>query len=305
MRFGGHETFPIRDGWLYKGLRLAIENPEAYERGRTQDYLGVGKNMARAVKHWLVATGLAEHADEKVTRWTPPRVTALGELIYERDRHFESKGTWWALHVNMVNNEAHAASWHWFFNYFNVQRFEKPVCVEGITRHLQNTQSRMPSARTLDRDISCLLATYAMVIPRPVRDPEDLRDCPFIDLGLITHFRESGYYHVNHSRKDIAPQLVGYAIAASEDLSKRVSGARGDIRILDAVQALGGPGRCFLLGGEELLALVQENESAPGELTVETSGLAGERTIRVSRATTLEWLTDFYNVQAQETAHVG
>ncbi|MBK6900774.1 MAG: DUF4007 family protein [bacterium] len=305
MRFGGHETFPIRDGWLYKGLRLAIENPGAYERGRTQDYLGVGKNMARAIKHWLVATGLAEHAEEKVTRWTPPRVTPLGHLIFARDPHFEFRGTWWALHVNMVNNEAHAASWHWFFNYFNVQRFEKPVCVEGITRHLQHAQTRMPSARTLDRDISCLLATYATVIPRPMRDPEDLRDCPFIDLGLLTHFRESGYYHVNHARKDIAPQLLGYAIATSEDLNRRIHGAHGNVRVLDTVQAIGGPGRCFLLGGEELLSLVQEQEHAPGSLGIGVAGLAGERALSVPRATSLEWLSDYYDTQMQETRNVG
>ena len=28
MRFGGHETFFVREGWLSKGLSLVINNPE-------------------------------------------------------------------------------------------------------------------------------------------------------------------------------------------------------------------------------------------------------------------------------------
>jgi hypothetical protein len=305
MRFGGHETFPMRDGWLHKGLRLVIEDPEAFGKSRPQDYLGVGKNMARAIKHWLVATELAEHAEGKVTRWTPLQVTPLGRMIYARDSHFEDRATWWALHVNLVNNEAHAASWHWFFNYFNVQRFEKPVCVEGISRHLQMNHSRMPSGRTLDRDVSCLLATYALVIPRPNRDPEDLRECPFVDLGLMTHFRESGYYHINHARKEIPAHLLGYALAKSLRFDRDPTSEKSDIRIIDAVQGIGGPGRSFLLGGEELLTLLQDGDAAQGELKLEIAGLAGERAVRMPKVAPLDWLDDYYEVQTRENIHVG
>ena len=69
MRFGGHQTFFIREGWLHKGLKLLKEDEDRDEKLLTHelsaDYLGVGKNMAMAIRHWLVATGLAEHDENE------------------------------------------------------------------------------------------------------------------------------------------------------------------------------------------------------------------------------------------------
>ena len=57
MRFGGHETFTIREGWLHKGVKLLMENPEQLIDENACDFLGVGRNMAKSIRHWLVATG--------------------------------------------------------------------------------------------------------------------------------------------------------------------------------------------------------------------------------------------------------
>ena len=51
MRFGGHQTFAIREGWLYKGLRLAIEDPDRLGEPDLADWMGVGKNMAKSIHH--------------------------------------------------------------------------------------------------------------------------------------------------------------------------------------------------------------------------------------------------------------
>jgi hypothetical protein len=50
MRFGGHQTFSIREGWLFKGMRLLEGEPELFGSEYLQDYLGVGKNMAKAIR---------------------------------------------------------------------------------------------------------------------------------------------------------------------------------------------------------------------------------------------------------------
>ena len=56
MKFSGHETFAIREGWLHKGLKLLIEEPELLYDEYVADWLGVGKNMSRSIRHWLVVT---------------------------------------------------------------------------------------------------------------------------------------------------------------------------------------------------------------------------------------------------------
>lgn len=60
MRFGGHQTFAIRGGWLYKGLRMVMEDPKRMDDPDVADWLGVGRNMVKSIYHWLQATGLAE-----------------------------------------------------------------------------------------------------------------------------------------------------------------------------------------------------------------------------------------------------
>ena len=60
MKFSGHETFAIREGWLHKGLKLLIEDPELLYDEYVADFLGVGKNMSRSIRHWLDVTGLAQ-----------------------------------------------------------------------------------------------------------------------------------------------------------------------------------------------------------------------------------------------------
>ena len=59
MRFGGHESFAVREGWLSRGLELLANQPELLVDQHAEDHLGVGRNMAKAIRHWLVAAGLA------------------------------------------------------------------------------------------------------------------------------------------------------------------------------------------------------------------------------------------------------
>ena len=171
MRFGGHETFPIREGWLHKGLRLLIEEPEKLASEEAADRLGVGRNMAKSIRYWLVATGLAKVAAQNRDRGTPYEPTQLGLLIWEGDRYFLDLGTWWCLHINLVNSKNHAWIWGWFFRQYGATRFERAVCIEAASRYLSHNETRPPNLRTLQRDVACLLQSYARCIPDEVSDP--------------------------------------------------------------------------------------------------------------------------------------
>lgn len=49
----GHETFALRDGWLNKGLAKVDANPKVFSENHGADALGVGSNMAKAIRYWL------------------------------------------------------------------------------------------------------------------------------------------------------------------------------------------------------------------------------------------------------------
>ena len=158
MRFSGHETFPVREGWLHKGLKLLSDNPHLFLDPEVSDYLGVGRNMAKSVKHWLQVTGLAQPVGSNPdSNRTLLYMTKLGELIWQRDPFFLEAGTWWILHINLVNNREGASSWYWFFNKFSHDRFDRAVCLESLHRFIGAEQSRVPSGATIQRDLGCML----------------------------------------------------------------------------------------------------------------------------------------------------
>ncbi|MCH8135315.1 MAG: DUF4007 family protein [Proteobacteria bacterium] len=295
MRFAGHETFAIREGWLHKGITLLDQEPTKFEDDYVADWLGVGRNMAKSIKHWLVATQLADRIVDPISRKKGPlEITRLGRTIIERDPYFLERGTWWALHANLANNKDHAATWHWFFNYFLNVRFERATCIESLRRYLAANQARVPSLKTLQRDIACLLTTYSKNVPPVLADPEDATDSPFRELGLLVHFRDSGSYgREPMTAADIPAELVPYALlTANHEFGQEQDFTEVDIR--EACLMPGGPGRCFNMELEAFYELCVDAESKLGRDCFAVVSLAGERIIRFKAMSREGWLESYY-----------
>ena len=63
MKFRAHETFFIRKGWLSKGMKYVRQtNGEVFidKKNNPMDVLGIGSNMVKSLRYWLLATGLTE-----------------------------------------------------------------------------------------------------------------------------------------------------------------------------------------------------------------------------------------------------
>ena len=291
MRFGGHQTFPIREGWLYKGLRMAIKEPDRLAANDLADWLGVGRNMAKAIHHWLLATGLAEKDPEHGANSKILRPTQLGRDIWEQDKYFLLPGTWWAVHIQLIHRQEDAFSWSWFFNHFAAARFERPVCVESLRRYLAARGNRMPASRTLDRDVSCLLKSYSLNVPRQQADPEDATECPLSELGLLVHSRQTGFHHLNLDLKSIPFSLFGYAVALTEAFAWKEGRAGIDLSLTELTYRPNAPGRTFVLTAEATYELVASYEA---ERLLRLDGQAGERIVRLESLPPREWLIRYY-----------
>ena len=293
MRFGGHETFAIREGWLHKGLKLLVDEPARYLDPNVADWLGVGRNMGKSIMHWLVATGLASD-DVGSNPNLKLRHTELGRLVYERDPYFLQSGTWWALHTELVNCENDALTWWWFFNRFSLTRFDRGICLASLRAYLEHSAQRIPAQKTLQRDIGCLIASYATVLPAEATDPEEADECPFRELDLMTYSRSTGSCSLSTTAKNVPPELLGYAIAKS--LFMGATDQRNcEVTLREAVSKDGGPGKAFVMGSDALFEMALKAEQALGRGELELSGLAAERTIRVVQRRPREWLAAYYD----------
>lgn len=201
--YGRHETFPVRFGWLGKGLSCLQTEGYFLADSDVADRLGLGSKMVKSLQFWLEATGIAEavpsstvnnlRGSRKRKAW---RITELGADLAELDPHFEYPATWWLLHMALARRTR--TVWGWFFSDFHERRFNRPSCVKAFRDHALESASNPPSVKMAQRDVACLLHAYGST-RGSVSDPEDVTACPLRDLGLVTVHRESEQFEKSRS----------------------------------------------------------------------------------------------------------
>lgn len=204
MKFKGHESFAIRRGWLYKGLKNVRERADIFLAKDAMETLGLGSNMVKSLRYWMQATGLAAETNAGSHRLQ--HLTPLGELIWREDPYIEEAGTLWLIHAMLVRNEELATSWHFFFQTFPMQEFSKDDFVRALSGITDAAESSLAS------DFDCIVATY---LPRRLLhgkvDPESNIDCPLGALGLLgtaaVSKREKLYEKVRQVPSCISPEI--------------------------------------------------------------------------------------------------
>lgn len=93
MKFRAHDTFFIRKGWLSKGMKAVHSKPDVFvaKDENPMDVLGIGSNMVKSLRYWLVATNLTEEALQNKHR--VQKFTGFGDQVFENDRFMEEYGT--------------------------------------------------------------------------------------------------------------------------------------------------------------------------------------------------------------------
>ena len=93
MKFRAHDTFFIRKGWLSKGMKAVHSKPDVFvaKDENPMDVLGIGSNMVKSLRYWLVATNLTEEA--LLNKRRVQKFTGFGNQIFKNDRYMEEYGT--------------------------------------------------------------------------------------------------------------------------------------------------------------------------------------------------------------------
>lgn len=180
IKLKGHETFVIREGWLSKGMKAVAENPKVFSEMYGADALGVGTNMAKAIRYWLKAAGLTIEKNGKGVF-----LSEFGEMVYHYDPYIEEDFTLWCIHINLAENEELATSWYLFFRYCEAEEFTREeleeLMAEEVCRYKGDADF---SRRSLSDDCHVLLQMYGREKLEEV-DPEDKKICPLVRLGLL------------------------------------------------------------------------------------------------------------------------
>jgi len=278
MKFRAHDTFFIRKGWLSKGMRNVLANPDVFvsRENNPMDVLGIGANMVKAMRYWMVAVGLTTEPNSGQRIQTPTR---LGNLINENDRYFEEMGTLWLLHYQLVKanegKDTEATSWWYFYNEFKAGEFTRDDFLVQLNKYLRNSDEGEKPVRTIEDDFNCIINTY---VPRMKSNPEKVRpesniDCPLGELGLIdiVGTEKNGsrlkIYRKSAPKKDALHPLILLAVVLD-----KANGA-GQIRISAIQNDNGNAGKVFNLDIISLTALLYKIELLGHIKVVRTAGL--------------------------------
>jgi len=279
-QFSGHETFPLRYGWLKKAYdavylsEKAKDNKSVFSGDEAIADFGVGRNMALSMRHWATAAGIIEDKPNSSTL----RVTDLGRKIFGprgRDPYIEHPATLWLIHWNL-SGRPDRTTWYWAFNHYPALTFERDHISKGLEKLAAAQNWSRVASSTIKRDVECFVRTYAAYPTEQGASREDDLESPLTELGLIKAVGKHNFRFVRGAKSNLPDGVFVYALF---DFWARYSAAHSTTARTLPFEKLayepGSPGRVFLLDENDLAdRLMRIDEVTEGALRwSETSGM--------------------------------
>ena len=255
FRFSGHETFPCRYAWLPKAYREISCNRLAFaDDENAMIRLGVGKNMVRAIRFWMVEMSVAsKHAEGGY------QPSEFANAVFNRkkgkDPFLQDIRTLWLLHWKLSTHsvEEPLFAWDFLINQWQSQEISRS-CVLQAFRRAADKEARPPSDVTLGQHYDTFLHTYVPTRSRKGEIQEDNLDCPLVELEFInlvgerridgTGKREPIYAFRIEDKPDITPEIFAYAL---DDYWRKRRSTEGTLTFKDVTFGHGSPGQVFKL----------------------------------------------------------
>jgi len=297
MAFAKHETFYIREGWLFKGM-AAIKKAEEVGRLPTiflddnaPEVLGIGHNMVRALRFWMQATGLAEEKLED--RQRVQRLTPFGEQVWNYDRYLEDNATLWLLHYHLASSEVHTTTWYWFFNHFAPSTFDEHGCLEALRNWvISRYHDQEIALGSLKRDVDCLLQTY--LSSKTSHSPEELTESPFSRLHILSRLGGDHQRRYRLERLDssaLHPLVLLYVLL---DRQTHMRNGVPQVGLSDVLREPMNVGRIFSLTTTALSDLLAELNKDFPDLRIHFVRTAGLDQLTLPMCKSIDILTRYY-----------
>ena len=278
LQFSGHETFPLRYGWLkkvYDAVRICEQAGDAtkvvFSAEDAIARFGVGKNMVVSMRYWAIATGVLK---EVRTHLGPYETTPVGRALLNDngwDPWLEDPNSLWLLHWHLASTPDRTSTWHWVFNHCPHARFDRELIVDHLMRLCAGREMKKVALATLKRDVECFVRTY--VKKTGAGPKEDTLECPLTELSLLRAIGRKEGYQLARGPKSTLSAAV-FAFATTLYWQRTYPNVR--TLSLDALfHEPGSPGRVFLLDEESVVDLAIELETTTGGAIAwsETTGL--------------------------------
>lgn len=259
--FARHETFHLREGWLFKALDALSTDESALHAQDAHHRLGLGVNMLKSLIYWVQATNLAQLRKKEGPSRAALLLTPLGQLVCEEDPYFEDPRTLWLLHIELCSNRAMATMWYWVFNELARHEFTEERLMLDARHFLEENQAKGVAESSIAKDIRCFLRTYLISLDGADRktSPYDAIRCPLASLGVLRRSAITGHYKLQiGDHKSLPPSVFLYALYKFRDMSRS---GQLTLSIEDVRRAPLSPGRLLCLDGSAIASHLERIEA--------------------------------------------
>lgn len=275
-QLSGHETFPLRYGWLKKSFDAIATFGASGDTRPTflgEDAIarfGVGKNMVASMRHWAVAADIIDES-EGVSQIRP---TPLGQRLFGAeglDPYMEHPSTLWLVHWKLAARPT-KTTWFWAYNHYASVTFERDQFVKGLTRLAKERAWSRVATTTVRNDVACFVRTYVAQPPSGHAGNDDALESPLTELGLIKAIgKRDGFRFVRGPKATLGDGVFTYTLI---DFWSRYSSA-ATLSFEAIAHEPGSPGRVLLLDENDIAErLAGLDEVTDGALRwSETAGL--------------------------------
>jgi len=203
LKFKRNESFYIRDGWFQKAIHsIHDSNDNIFSGVKGVDALGIGSNMAKSLKYWLITSDVLKPSS------TSSELTDFGELLLEYDPYLESSFSWFLIHYNIVRKYEDAPIFNMVFN-SRFYKFEKVEMGNILVNELKSQEPSIKVSYILD-DLNVFLKTYT--VEDKDGDPEDNYICPLSALNLLERKQRDVYLKQRPHYSQLSYLIVYYAL---------------------------------------------------------------------------------------------
>lgn len=204
LKLKRHETFSIRIGWLEKGINKIAVDPFCFKKDDGPIKLGIGSNMVKSLRYWLIACGLAKFSSQYGAT-----LTEFGRFLLEKDPYLEDVFSWWLIHNNLVVNKfGDTPVINYYFN-MEKQKVGKESFFNMIKNDFETKYGSITSDNSLDSDISILFKSY---YSDDFSNPENNLNCPLSNLGLIGMIDKKNYIKMSPQYEKLSYKIVFYSL---------------------------------------------------------------------------------------------
>lgn len=200
-QFSGHETFPLRYGWLKKCFdRVSETEQEPNNKALCwgDDAIarfGIGKNMVSSMRHWATVAGIIEEPSGS----NQVKTTLLGQLLFGDqgvDPYLEHSNSLWLIHWKLATEWRKKTTWYWAFSYYPAVTFEREHIVKRLERDWPNA-----AHTTIKNDVACFIRTYAAQASSAKAGRDDSLESPLTELGLIKPVSKRDEFRFSRGQK--------------------------------------------------------------------------------------------------------